>query len=53
VAIFGAVLAFLFSLVAFESSVHWAIFIGMTLVGLVYYVTSVKNREIKDVMAGP
>jgi APA family basic amino acid/polyamine antiporter len=53
VAIFGAVLAFLFSLVAFESSVHWAIFIGMTLVGLVYYVTSVRNREIKDVMAGP
>ena len=53
IAIFGSVLAFLFSLVAFESSVHWAIFVGVTLIGLAYYVTSVKNREIKDIMAGP
>jgi amino acid transporter len=53
IAIFGAVLAFLFSLVAFESAVHWALFVGMTLIGLVYYVTSVRNREIKDIMAGP
>ena len=52
IAIFGAVLAFLFSLVAFESWVHWAIFVGMTLVGLLYYVTSVRNREIRDIMAG-
>ena len=53
IAIFGAVLAFLFSLVAFESWVHWAIFVGMTLVGLLYYVTSVRKREIRDIMAGP
>jgi len=52
IAIFGSVLAFLFSLVAFESWVHWAIFVGMTLVGLLYYVTSVRNREIRDIMAG-
>ena len=52
IAIFGAVLAFLFSLVAFESWVHWAIFVGMTLVGLLYYVTSVRKREIRDIMAG-
>jgi amino acid transporter len=52
IALFGSVLAFLFSLVAFESGVHWAIFVGVTVVGLLYYLTSVRNREIKDIMAG-
>jgi amino acid transporter len=52
IAIFGSVLAFLFSLVAFESWVHWVIFIGVTLIGLIYYFASVKNREIRDVLAG-
>jgi len=52
IAIFGSVLAFLFSLVAFESWVHWAIFVGMTIVGLLYYFAFVKSREIKDSMAG-
>lgn len=51
IAIFGSVLAFLFSLVAFESWVHWVIFIGVTLIGLIYYFASVKNREIRDVLA--
>jgi len=52
IAIFGSVLAFLFSLVAFESWVHWAIFVGVTVVGLIYYFVSVRTREITDVMAG-
>lgn len=51
IAIFGSVLAFLFSLIAFESWVHWVIFIGVTLIGLIYYFASVKNREIRDVLA--
>ena len=51
IALVGSVLAFLFSLVAFESWIHWAIFIGLTLVGLVYYFASVRKRTITDVMA--
>jgi APA family basic amino acid/polyamine antiporter len=48
IALFGSVLAFLFSLVAFETWVHWAIFICVTVLGLFYYVFAVRTREIKD-----
>ncbi len=48
IALFGSVLAFLFSLVAFETWVHWAIFICVTVIGLIYYVFSVRTREIRD-----
>lgn len=44
IALFGSVLAFLFSLIAFESWAHWAIFLGVTIIGLAYYVVSAKNR---------
>ncbi|MBW2096819.1 MAG: amino acid permease [Deltaproteobacteria bacterium] len=50
IALFGSVIAFLFSLVAFETWVHWAIFICVTVLGLLYYVFAVRNREIKDIM---
>ena len=50
IALIGSVLAFLFSLVAFESWIHWVIFIGLTLVGLVYYFASVRKKAITDVM---
>jgi amino acid transporter len=50
IALIGSVVAFLFSLVAFETWIHWAIFIGLTLVGLIYYVASVRNRTVTDVM---
>lgn len=50
IALFGSVLAFLFSLVAFESWVHWAIFLGVTAVGLLYYVVAVRTREVQDTM---
>ena len=49
IALFGSVIAFLFSLVAFESWVHWAIFLFVTVIGLVYYFFSVKGKEIVDV----
>lgn len=49
IALFGSVIAFLFSLVAFETWVHWAIFICVTVLGLLYYVFAVRNREIKDI----
>jgi len=51
IALIGSVLAFLFSLVAFETWVHWAIFIGLTLVGLMYYFASVRKKTVTDVMA--
>jgi len=50
-ALLGSIAAFLFSLVAFETWVHWAIFIGVTAAGLLYYAVSVKHKEIKDIMA--
>jgi len=46
IAIFGSVLAFLFSLLAFESLAHWIIFIGATVLGLIYYLVSVRTRKI-------
>jgi len=49
IALFGSVLAFLFSLMAFETWVHWVIFICVTVVGLFYYFFAVRNREIKDI----
>jgi amino acid transporter len=52
IALFGSVLAFLFSLVAFETGIHWAIFVGLALVGLIYYFASVRKKTIRDVMAG-
>ena len=46
IAIFGSVLAFLFSLLSFESLAHWIIFIGATALGLIYYLVSLRTREI-------
>jgi len=46
IAIFGTVLAFLFSLLAFETGVHWIIFVGATVLGLFYYLISVRNKKI-------
>jgi len=48
IALFGSILAFLFSLVAFETWVHWVIFIGATVVGLLYYTISVRKKEIAN-----
>ncbi|MBN1635626.1 MAG: amino acid permease [Deltaproteobacteria bacterium] len=48
VALTGSVLAFLFSLVAFETWVHWAIFIGATVLGLLFYIVAVKDKDITD-----
>jgi amino acid transporter len=45
VALFGSSLAFLVSLVAFETWAHWAIFSGVTITGIAYYVLSAKKRE--------
>jgi len=44
IALFGSVVAFLFSLVAFESLAHWVIFIGVTVLGLIYYFVSARNK---------
>jgi len=46
IALFGTVLAFLFSLLAFETGVHWIIFVGATVLGLFYYLISVRNKKI-------
>lgn len=46
IALFGTVLAFLFSLLAFETGVHWIIFVGATALGLFYYLISVRNKKI-------
>lgn len=48
IALIGSTLAFLFSLIAFETWVHWAIFVGATVVGLLYYVISIRKKEITD-----
>ncbi|MEJ2023749.1 MAG: APC family permease [Deltaproteobacteria bacterium] len=48
IALVGSVMAFLFSLVAFETWVHWTIFLGVTILGLLYYVFVVRTKEIKD-----
>jgi amino acid transporter len=48
IAIFGSVVAFLFSLIAFESLAHWVIFVGATVLGLAYFFVSVRNRELAD-----
>jgi len=48
IAIFGSAVAFLFSLLSFETLAHWVIFLGAAILGLVYYLTSVKNKEIAD-----
>jgi amino acid transporter len=48
IALVGAILAFLFSLIAFETWVHWAIFVGATVAGLLYYVISIRKKEITD-----
>jgi amino acid transporter len=45
IALFGAVIAFLFSLVAFESLAHWIIFVGLALLGLVYYFAAGRQSE--------
>lgn len=48
IAIIGSGVAFLFSLMAFESLAHWIIFIGATVLGLIYYFVSVRNKEIPN-----
>ena len=48
IAIAGSVVAFLFSLIAFETLAHWIIFIGATFLGLVYYFVSVRSKEIPN-----
>ena len=48
IAIVGSVVAFLFSLIAFESLAHWIIFIGATVLGLIYYFVSVRGKEIPN-----
>ncbi len=48
IAIVGSVVAFLFSLIAFETLAHWIIFIGATFLGLVYYFVSVRSKEIPN-----
>ena len=51
IALLGSVAAFLFSLVSFESWVHWVIFGLVTVLGLIYYASRVRTRELKDTMA--
>ncbi len=48
IAIVGSVVAFLFSLIAFETLAHWIIFIGATFLGLVYYFVSVRSKDIPN-----
>lgn len=48
IAIVGSVVAFLFSLIAFESLAHWIIFFGATVLGLIYYFASVRSKEIPN-----
>ncbi|MBW2083147.1 MAG: amino acid permease [Deltaproteobacteria bacterium] len=50
IALFGSIAAFLFSLISFESWIHWVIFGAATILGLFYYVSRVKNRELKETM---
>jgi amino acid transporter len=47
IALVGSILAFLFSLLAFETWVHWAIFVGSAVGGLLYYMAAVKNKDLK------
>jgi amino acid transporter len=46
IALAGSLVAFFFSLLSFESAAHWIIFGGLTLLGVIYYIFSVRHREI-------
>jgi amino acid transporter len=45
IALLGSVAAFLFSLLSFESTAHWVIFGGVTVLGGLYYFFAVRQRE--------